>query len=100
MGLQDGETGVSNSIHSVANDTIRISSRRFEPSPFQPLWQKPDMLLGVYAGRSYPIDLGDDPSEMYWNLRRRSVMYDVPERPVEISGRMRCHSWKRFSRDI
>ena len=77
---------MSNSIHSVASDTIRISSRRFEPSPFQPCWQKPDMLLGVYAGRSYPIDLGDDPSEMYWNLRRRSVMYDVPERPVEISG--------------
>nr|WP_281414315.1 aminomethyltransferase family protein [Pseudohalocynthiibacter aestuariivivens] len=42
--------------------------------------------MGVYAGRSYPIDLGDDPSKMYWILRRQSVMYDVPERPVEISG--------------
>lgn len=44
------------------------------------------MLLGVYAGRTYPIDLGDDPAEMYWTLRRKAVMYDVPERPIEISG--------------
>lgn len=63
-----------------------ISARRFEASPFEPCWAKPDMLLGVYAGRSYPIDLGDDPTELYWTLRRQSVMYDVPERPVEISG--------------
>lgn len=63
-----------------------ISARRFEASPFEPCWAKPGMLLGVYAGRSYPIDLGDDPTELYWTLRRQSVMYDVPERPVEISG--------------
>ena len=77
---------MSNSIHSVARDVVKISARRFEASPFQQCWAQPDMLLGVYAGRTYPIDLGDDTTEMYWKLRRQSVMYDVPERPVEISG--------------
>lgn len=77
---------MSSSIHSAARDMINISARRFEASPFQPCWEQPDMLLGVYAGRTYPIDLGDDPVQMYWTLRRKAVMYDVPERPVEISG--------------
>lgn len=73
-------------VHSIARHTVNISERRFEASPFQPCWEQPDMVLGVYAGRTYPIDLGDDPIEIYWNLRRKAVMYDVPERPVEISG--------------
>ena len=23
---------------------------------------------------------------MYWNLRRKAVMYDVPEKPIQIEG--------------
>ena len=42
--------------------------------------------MGVYAGRFYAIHNGEDAGEKYWALRRTCVMYDVPERPMEISG--------------
>ena len=29
---------------------------------------------------------GEDPVAAYWALRQKAVLYDVPERPVEISG--------------
>ncbi|MEJ6785579.1 aminomethyltransferase family protein [Aminobacter sp. Piv2-1] len=75
------------SIHLGARDPIRISAHRFEKSPFQSCWQQPDMLMGVYAGRCYPIDVGDDEAEKYWLLRQKCALYDVPERPIEIRGK-------------
>jgi glycine cleavage system aminomethyltransferase T len=40
----------------------------------------------VYAGRYYSVYNGEDVEAGYWALRRKAVIYDVPERPVEISG--------------
>lgn len=42
--------------------------------------------MGVYAGRYYSVFNGEDTTETYWALRRKAALYDVPERPVEISG--------------
>ena len=28
----------------------------------------------------------NDVEQMYWNLRRKAVMYDVPEKPIQIEG--------------
>ena len=42
--------------------------------------------MGVYAGRYYATRNGEDVEACYWNLRRKAMLYDVPERPVEISG--------------
>jgi glycine cleavage system aminomethyltransferase T len=42
--------------------------------------------MGVYAGRYYSAFNGEDVEQGYWTLRRKAVLYDVPERPVEISG--------------
>jgi aminomethyltransferase len=77
---------MSNSIHADAGNTVRISSRRFEASPYAEFYTNPDTVLGVYAGRFYSIFNGEDPIETYWTLRRRAVLYDVPERPVQIQG--------------
>jgi glycine cleavage system aminomethyltransferase T len=74
------------SIQATSRDTVRVSSRRFERSPFEPCWAQPDMVLGVYAGRTFPLYLGQDATEKYWILRRKCALYDVPERPVEING--------------
>lgn len=74
------------SIHSDTRGTIRISARRFESSPYEQFWDGPDVVRGVYAGRVFPIRNDDDPAEKYWALRQRAALYDVPERPVEISG--------------
>ena len=68
------------------NDTVRVSARVFEQSPFLACYDSPDMVRGVYAGRFFPIYMGEDPVAKYWTLRRKALIYDVPEKPVEISG--------------
>ena len=68
------------------NDTVRVSSRCFEVSPYLERYDSPDMVRGVYAGRFFTIYNGEDPVQKYWTLRRKALIYDVPEKPVEISG--------------
>ncbi|MGE3874183.1 MAG: aminomethyltransferase family protein [Parvibaculaceae bacterium] len=77
---------MSDSIQFDPNDTVRVGARRFEHSPFRHLWETPETLMGVYAGRFYAKNIGEDVESCYWNLRRKAMLYDVPERPVEISG--------------
>ena len=67
-------------------NTVRISARRFEESPFIERTNSPKMVRGVYAGRYLAIYLGEDVDEKYWTLRRKALIFDVPEKPVEISG--------------
>lgn len=74
------------SIHADTKSTVLISAKRFEQSPYLACYDNPKMVRGVYAGRFYPMSNGDDRVEKYWVLRRKAAMYDVPERPVEISG--------------
>ena len=68
------------------NDTVRVSSRCFEVSPFLERYDSRDMVRGVYAGRFFTICNGEDPIQKYWTLRRKALIFDVPEKPVEISG--------------
>lgn len=68
------------------SDTVRVSSRCFEESPFLERYDGPDMVRGVYAGRFFAIYNGENPVRKYWTLRRKALIYDVPEKPVEISG--------------
>ena len=77
---------MSNSIHSDTLETIRGSARRFEMSPFHACYANEHTVMGIYAGRYYPVFNGEDTTETYWALRRKAALYDVPERPVEISG--------------
>lgn len=77
---------MSDSIHFDPSDTVRVGARRFEQSPFRHLWETPDTLMGVYAGRFYAKHSDEDIEACYWTLRRKAMLYDVPERPVEISG--------------
>ncbi len=66
-------------------DTILINATRFEQSPYRECYDSSGLVHGVYAGRFVSFSV-DDIDEKYWALRRKAVMYDVPERPVEISG--------------
>lgn len=67
-------------------NTVAISARRFEESPFIARTARPDMVRGVYAGRFMAIYAGEDPIEKYWCLRQKALIFDVPEKPIEISG--------------
>ena len=68
------------------NKTVKISARRFEESPYIERTNSPDMIRGVYAGRYFAISLGEDPIKKYWLLRQKAAIFDVPEKPIEISG--------------
>lgn len=67
-------------------ETVPLDARRFEASPFAPRYTGPETVLGVYAGRFYPLTNGEDAVAEYWTLRRKAVLYDVPERPLDIEG--------------
>jgi aminomethyltransferase len=57
-----------------------------ELSPFHQCYANPDTILRIAAGRFFAHHNGDDPIAGYWALRQKAALYDVPERPVEISG--------------
>ncbi|MFT5218227.1 MAG: glycine cleavage system aminomethyltransferase T [Planctomycetota bacterium] len=43
-------------------------------------------MLGVAAGLFYSSFNGEDITEVYWTLRRKAVLFDVPEKPWQIEG--------------
>ena len=45
--------------------TIKISARRFEESPYIERTHSPEMVRGVYAGRYFPMSIGEDPIKKY-----------------------------------
>lgn len=67
-------------------NNVSISARRFEESPFIERTDSAQMIRGVYAGRYFPISLGEDHIDMYWRLRQKALIFDTPEKPIEISG--------------
>jgi len=67
-------------------NTVQVSARRFEESPYIARTGSPEMVRGVYAGRYLAIHNKEDPIEKYWQLRRKALIFDVPEKPVEING--------------
>jgi glycine cleavage system aminomethyltransferase T len=65
---------------------VRIAAGRFEQSPYFELYANPNTRVGVAANRFYAADNGEDPVETYWALRRKAVLFDVPEKPWLIEG--------------
>ena len=69
-------------------DTLRLSSFRVGQSPFAHRYVTDQTVFGVYCDRLYPLKRtrAEDPIPDYWKLRRGVMLYDVPERPLEIVG--------------
>lgn len=72
--------------YAASHPSVRISAKRFKKSPYFHCYADSSALLGVYAKRFYALSVGEDPVSRYWALRQNVVLYDVPERPIEISG--------------
>ena len=66
--------------------TLNVGMKRFDKGPYFDFYHKDSNLYGVYAERFYLISLGNKVEDMYWNLRRKALMYDVPEKPIQIEG--------------
>lgn len=72
--------------YASADDIFRVSAKRFARSPWLASYITPETVLGVYSGRFFPLTMGEDAVEAYWNLRRGVSLFDVPEHPIEITG--------------
>ena len=72
--------------YAAAHETLRISAKRFERSPYTDKYARDEMVFGVYCRRFYPLSVGEDPVEQYWKLKRQVMLYDVPEKPLDIRG--------------
>lgn len=77
---------MNNQNYAAAHSTLRISAKRFEASPYTDKYANEDTIFGIYCRRFYPLSIGDDPIEQYWQLRRGVMLYDVPEKPLDIKG--------------
>jgi len=66
--------------------SILLLILRISLSPFHHCYANDQTVLRLAAGRFFAHHNGD-PSELgYWALRKQAALFDVPERPVEISG--------------
>jgi aminomethyltransferase len=69
-------------------DTVALNSFRLEQSPFADRYVTDRTVFCLYCDRLYPMKLApdEDPIPNYWKLRRGVLLYDVPEKPLEIVG--------------
>ncbi len=69
-------------------DTVRLSSYRIGQSPFAHRYVTDQTVFCLYCGRLYPLKSApdEDPVPLYWKLRNGVLLYDVPEKPLEIIG--------------
>ncbi|MXY77041.1 MAG: aminomethyl transferase family protein [Acidimicrobiia bacterium] len=68
--------------------TVRLSSFRQGQSPFADRYVTDRTIFGMYCDRLYPLmaTRDEDPVPQYWKLRNGVLLYDVPEKPLEIIG--------------
>ncbi len=72
--------------YASSHATVRISAKRFEQSPYAARYVTEETVFGCYANRFYPLSVGGNAVEDYWRLRRDVMLYDVPEKPLDIKG--------------
>ena len=73
-------------VHAKSHPSVRINSKRCEQSPYAEKYATEDTLFGIYCNRFYPISFGENAIEQYWKLRREVMLFDVPEKPLDIKG--------------
>ena len=77
----------SNNLEYAKSHTIVcLSAKRYEQSPYLARYAQDNIVFGLYANRFYPLSAGGDTVADYWKLRREVMLYDVPEKPLEIKG--------------
>ena len=69
-----------------SHGSFKVSSKRLYKSPFISKYLDQNTIFGVYANRFYPLSTELNPTKAYWNLKKRVMLYEVPEKPLEISG--------------
>lgn len=86
MTTQTSNADVGSISYANSHDIVRLSAKRYEQSPYLSKYMTDEAVFGLYANRFYPLSLGGDPLKDYWKLRRGVMLYDVPEKPLDIKG--------------
>ncbi|MDB3944326.1 aminomethyltransferase family protein [Gammaproteobacteria bacterium] len=74
-------------VYPAATSTVKIFRRGIEQSPYAEKWITEDTIYSIYASRLSAVGTDqDDPLDKYWKLRRNIMLYDIPERPIDIRG--------------
>ena len=76
-----------NKNYAASHQTVTISTKRFDMSPFVTRYLTDKTVFGISANILYPLSTENDPTGAYWNLKKNVMLYDVPEKPLEISGK-------------
>ena len=69
-----------------SNKVFSVFAGSTELSPFHQCYSNRETILRAAAGRLYVHYNGESVTDTYWALRKNAALYDVPERPIEISG--------------
>ncbi len=77
---------MNNKNYAESHPVLKVSAKRFDSSPFMKRFDNSKTIFGIYAGRFYPLSCGNSVENDYWNLKQKVMLYDVPEKPLEISG--------------
>lgn len=86
MSSSDKATGSDKVIHAESHPVVRLNTKRFDLSPYVEKWKTDKTIFGIYNTRLYPVSHGEDPIPHYWKLRRGIMLFDVPEKPIDIKG--------------
>jgi aminomethyltransferase len=86
MSIRSGQTDARKIVYAESHPVVRLSSFRFEQSPYIEKYVNDQILFALYCNRFYPLNMGENVIEYYWKLRQGVLLYDVPEKPLEIEG--------------
>ncbi len=73
-------------VYAESHPIVRLNTFRFEQSPYIEKYGTEQTVFAVYCNRLYPLNRGENVVEYYWKLRQGVLLYDVPEKPLEIKG--------------
>ena len=76
-----------NFIQPYLRDAKCVIARHVETSPFAKFYSNDQITFGIYADRFFPISMGENVLDKYHLLRKKALLFDVPEKPLEIKGR-------------
>ena len=86
MSITSGKTDAKKVVYAESHPIVRLNSFRFEQSPYIEKYVTEQTLFAIYCNRFYPLNMGENVIEYYWKLRQGVLLYDVPEKPLEIKG--------------
>ncbi len=86
MTTKQNLNGPGQIVYGNLHPIVPMSTKRREWSPYIDRYIDRTISFGVYANRMYAMSFGEDSSSHYWKLRNGVMLYDVPEKPLEIKG--------------